>query len=404
MTTPPLSADLLSLDGYATKAMAARAREIPGVINIAFGEPAFGPPETSKAAIIGNDLTWDAFYHTSKSYEQNRGMLELREGVADYYKRRYDLVVDPEREVLITHGGVEAINLAALITTEPGDRIAITDPTYMLYQRAFRTLGREPVCLTRPEGGSEYAGMFAGTKDCLSSVRALLVNSPENPSGYVIDNQDWDAIGSAIQDNNTWLIHDEVYDSMVFDRPHIPARKNDALRERTLMINSFSKKYGVPGLRIGWLCGPAAAIDLAAKLHDYMYLGVNMLAERFALRMITDKSADNWMDETAHMLAQRSKRLQSLLTPEKGFAWPRRPHGSMFAFPNVASFSERLPANYQAHADGIGAAVANYLMEECKLATIPGFVYGPSCAQSVRMITCAAEDTFEKGCEILAQL
>ncbi|WP_262695953.1 pyridoxal phosphate-dependent aminotransferase [Kordiimonas aquimaris] len=404
MATPPLSADLLSLDGYATKAMAARAREIPGVVNLAFGEPAFGPPDTSKATILDQDLTWDAFYHTSKTYEQNRGMLELREGVADYYRRRYNLHVDPEREVLITHGGVEAINLAALITTEPGDRIAITDPTYMLYQRAFRTLGRQPVCLTRPEGGSEYAGMFADAKRCLSNVRSLLVNSPENPSGYVIDDDDWTAVAKAAEDNNTWVIHDEVYDSMVFDRPHIPARKNEALRDRTLMINSFSKKYGVPGLRIGWLCGPADAIDLAAKLHDYMYLGVNMLAERFALRMIMDKDADNWMDETARMLEQRSKRLQDLLTPEKGFDWPRRPHGSMFAFPNVASFGEQLAPKYRLHADGIGAAVAQYLMEECKLATIPGFVYGPSCAQSVRMITCATDETFEKGCEILAQL
>lgn len=404
MTTLPLSADLLALDGYATKAMAARAREIPGVVNLAFGEPAFGPPDTSKAAIVAQDLTWDTFLRTSKTYEQNRGMLDLRIGIADYYKRRYGLIIDPEREVLITHGGVEAINLAALITTNPGDKIAITDPTYMLYQRAFKTLGRQPACVTRMAGGHEYEALFSSGDRSFAGVRALLVNSPENPSGYVLSQNDWAAISQQSERHGTWIIHDEVYDSMVFDREHIPARKVSGLADRTLMINSFSKKYGVPGLRIGWLCGPAEAIDLAAKLHDYMYLGVNMLAEQFALRMITDIAADQWMDDTAMMLSERSLKLQAVLTKEKGFAWPRKPHGSMFAMPDVSGFAARVPDIYKQNNNGTGAATAQYLMEERKLATIPGFVYGPSCAQSLRMITCCDDATFDKGCQILSEL
>lgn len=404
MKMPPLSKDLLSLDGYATKAMAAKARQNPNIVNLAFGEPSFGPPASSRKDIEDKDLNWESFLHSSKVYEQNRGMPELRCAIADYYERRYGLKVDPDREVLITHGGVEAINLAALITTNAGDKIAITDPTYMLYERAFRMLGREPVGITRPAGGSEYEAAFQGDRRILSGVRALLVNSPENPSGYVLDDADFKALSDAANRENVWVIHDEVYDSMVFDRPHKPASLIDGLRDRTLLINSFSKKYGVPGLRIGWLCGPAEAIDLAAKLHDYMYLGVNILAERFALRMISDVSADSWMDETAHMLAGRSKRLQQILTPEKGFMWPRTPHGSMFSLPDVSQFEKRIPKAYRDNANGAGAGVASYLMEERALASIPGFVYGPSCAQSIRLILCSDEAIFDKGCDILSAL
>ncbi len=93
MRTPPLSEDLLKLDGYATKATAANARGIPGAINLAFGEPDFGPPPGTRQLIEGKDLTWDAFMQSSKSYEKSRGMLELRVAIADYYARRYGLQV-----------------------------------------------------------------------------------------------------------------------------------------------------------------------------------------------------------------------------------------------------------------------------------------------------------------------
>lgn len=401
---PTLSEDLLALDGYATKAMAMKARQNPNATNLAFGEPHFGPPPGAQALIETNDLNWASFLNASKSYEQSRGMPALRVAIADYYHRRYGLIVDPEREILITHGGVEAINLAALITTDPGQGILLTDPTYMLYQRALRTLGRNPMALTRTPGGNEYENLADEHEGLLSGARAILVNSPENPSGYVMSDTDFQALSLAAEKHDLWVIHDEVYDSMAFARPHRPARTVSGLKDRALMINSFSKKYGVPGLRIGWLCGPADAIDLAAKLHDFMYLGVNQFAEQCALRMISDTSADPWMDDCAQMLGARAARLQTVLTPEKGFDWARTPMGAMFAFPSVASLAARLPDAYRQGDKGAGDAVARYLLEEKELATIPGYVYGQSGRDCLRMILCSDDQTFEAGLSILERL
>lgn len=400
MRTPPLSEDLLKLDGYATKATAAKARAIPGAINLAFGEPDFGPPPGTRQLIEGKDLTWDAFMQSSKSYEKSRGMQELRVAVADYYARRYGLQVDPEREILITHGGVEAISLAALVTSSPGENILITDPTYMLYQRAIRTLGRNSVCLSRGCGGHEYAALDELEKSA-KTARALIVNSPENPSGYVASKTDFDALAGVAEKNDLWVIHDEVYDSMAFARPHIPARCVAGLEDRSILINSFSKKYGVPGLRIGWLCAPPAVIDLAAKLHDYLYLGVNSLSERFALRMISDVSADPWMDGVAAMLQKRAQILEDVLTPEKGFSWPRLPQGGMFAFPATTGLSSGLPAG---NVDGVGAQAADYLLAEKKIVSIPGHVYGPTSAASIRLILCSSDEVFEQGVQALRDL
>lgn len=404
MQTPPLSEDLLQLDGYATKAMAEQARKIPGAVNLAFGEPDFGPPPGARALIEEQDLTWDAFLASSKSYEKNRGMPELRAAIADYYARRYALVVDPEREILITHGGVEAICLATLVTSSPGEDILITDPTYMLYQRAVRTLGRRPQCLTRACGDHEYVALEQALKPA-NGARALIVNSPENPSGYVASRSDFDALARVADRHNLWIIHDEVYDSMAFARPHIPARKVQGLEDRSILINSFSKKYGVPGLRIGWLCAPPAVIDLAAKLHDYLYLGVNILSERFALRMISDRSADVWMDGVTRSLDNRATALCRTLTESRGFSWPRKPQGGMFAFPSVGGLSDQLLGHgYAKDTNGAGALAASYLMREKKIVSIPGYVYGPSCAGSIRLILCSAEKTFNDGLQILEGL
>jgi len=400
---PPLSEDLLQLDGYATKATAAKAKDIPGAINLAFGEPDFGPAPGVRSVIEEKDLNWDAFIQSSKSYEKSRGMLELRVAIADYYARRYGLDVDPEREILITHGGVEAISLAALVTSSPGEEILITDPTYMLYQRAVRTLGRAPVCLSRQCGDHEYAELDA-LSNAAKSARALIVNSPENPSGYVASQVDFKALAGVAEKNDLWVIHDEVYDSMAFSRPHIPARCISGLESRSILINSFSKKYGVPGLRIGWLCAPPAVIDLAAKLHDYLYLGVNMLSERFALRMISDVSADPWMDGVAAMLQKRATILSDTLTPEKGFTWPRLPQGGMFAFPEVANLGGKVRSADLGTKKGTGALVADYLLSEKKVVSIPGHVYGPTSADCIRLILCSSDDVFEKGVKSLEEL
>ncbi len=399
MKLPDLSPQLLSLDGYATKAMAEKAKGVPGVINLAFGEPAFGPPSSSKQAIEEMDLNWSAFLDASKRYESNRGMPELRAAIANYYARRYDLHVDPETEVLITHGGVEAISLAALVTTDPGEHVLITDPSYMLYSRALQTLGRRPQCVSRHITEHEYAN--APDWKVEGAPKALIVNSPENPSGYVLSDADFAGLAAFAEKKNLWLIHDEVYDSMAFGRPHKPARSVAALKDRSILINSFSKKYGVPGLRIGWMCAPAPVIDLAAKLHDYMYLGVNILSERIALRLISDESADTWMDQTSDILGQRAARLVDTLTQDKGFVWKRKPLGSMFAFPDVTELATRLG---DGNPEGDGRTVADWLLETQKVATIPGFVYGPTSASCLRMILCCDDETFERGIAALASV
>ena len=217
---------------------------------------------------------------------------------------------------------MEAIALAILCTSDPGEQILITDPTYMLYAHSIRTLARKAIPLPRTPG-TEYLGMLAHLEGAggpePSGARALILNSPENPTGYVVDAEEWQALAVFAESRNLWIVHDEVYDSMAFARPHVPARCIDGLADRAILVNSFSKKFGIPGLRIGWLCAKPELISLAAKLHDYLYLGVNVLFEHIAVTILTDPSSKSSNPGSDGYARGESEKGDNLFGRSRGF-------------------------------------------------------------------------------------
>jgi len=192
-------------------------------------------------------------------------------------------------------------------------------------------------------------------------------------------------------------VHDEVYDTMAFARPHRPARCVEGLQDRSILVNSFSKKFGVPGLRIGWLCAKPELISLAAKLHDYLYLGVNVLFEHVALTLIADDLSTPWLNAQTEMLRKGVEKVVDSLTPEEGFAWDRLPLGGMFAFPNIAGLADAIPQSFLDRHRRRGDAVAEFLLEQQKVAVIPGSIYGSQGNDSIRLVLCCGEATLENA-------
>ncbi|WP_300632045.1 phosphonopyruvate decarboxylase [Pseudomonas sp.] len=399
-TTQPnaLNAVLTDMDIYASKAISLKAKADPSIANLSFGEPVFGPPEHLLQAIEEQDLSLSAFMDGSKRYEDPRGSLALRQAIAAWYRDRYDLNFDPEREIMVTHGGVEAITLALLVTTSAHDKVAISDPSYMLYARTLKTLERTPLRIARPAGNHEYAQMLA-QDGALEGVKAMIVNSPENPTGYVASPEDWVVIGERAARSGCWIIHDEVYDAMHFKRSHQPARAIESLADNSIIINSFSKKFGLPGLRIGWMIAPPQVIEQAAKAHDYLYLGVNIQYERIAHRLLSDERKFDWLENMSSTIAQRCDTALNTLTEERGYRWPRKPLGAMFLFPEVSGVYQQMPEKYRQPGQPVGDAVANYLLEERGVAVVPGSVYGPQGNSHIRLVLCMPDDVFNLAME-----
>jgi aminotransferase len=395
------NSNLDTLPSYTSKIISAQAKADPRIANLAIGEPTFGPPEHLRP-IIEELLDYKHFLGAVKSYEISRGMLSLRQAISRWYFRKYGLTVDPEKEILITHGGVEAISLAILTTSEPGDPIVLTDPTYMLYQQSVNTLARIPHLIHRGPH-FEYANIFEHFSLGESrQPKAIIINSPENPTGYVLSAEEWRSVAEFAQRQNLWVIHDEVYDTMNFGRPHTPARSVSGLGDRAILINSCSKKFGVPGLRIGWMCGPKEIIEKAEKIHDYLNLGVNALNEHVALAFLQDKQIDAWLIQQTDLLAQRAQAVVSSLNAERGYSWNFTPMGGMFAFPNVTDFYNRLPTSWHDDSQTPGEVVAQFLLRERQVAVVPGITYGTRGATSFRMVLCSDEITFRKAIDSLS--
>ncbi|KVD75783.1 aspartate aminotransferase [Burkholderia sp. ABCPW 14] len=389
---------LVDMDIYASKAISLRAKADPQIANLSFGEPVFGPPAHLLDDLSREDLSLNAFLDGAKRYEDPRGSLALREAIAGWYRDRYGLLLDAEREIMTTHGGVEAITLALLVTSAAGDPVIVSDPSYQLYARTVATLDRVPRRLRRAPSQHEYADNLADDTLC-KGAKAFIVNSPENPTGYVASHDDWRRIAEVADKHGTWVIHDEVYDVMHFERPHMPASTFAPLARNAILINSFSKKFGLPGLRIGWMVAPAHVIDQAAKAHDYLYLGVNIQYERIAKRIIGDPKRDGWLARTVDDLRARNVAAVKRLSADSGYRWTRRPLGAMFLFPDVSGFYEKLPAAYRRDGVPVGDEVARFLLEQRKVAVVPGSAYGRLGDDHVRLVLCTQQQAFEQALE-----
>ncbi|EKF9639008.1 pyridoxal phosphate-dependent aminotransferase [Vibrio cholerae] len=400
-----LNKTLESMALYTSKAIAQQAARMPDVINLSFGEPEFGPPAFLQELIEREGLSWQAFMHSVKGYEQPKGSPELRQAVADWYQQRYGLRVDPEREVMITHGGVEAISLAIQCTTQENQSVIVSQPSYMLYERAVSALNRQPVALSRPTGEAEYDAALnaVGEESQLHQAGAMIVNSPENPSGYMLNARDWDTVAAYTHQHGIWLIHDEVYDTMAWSERHRPALSHPVLQNNTIMINSFSKKFGLPGLRIGWMVAKEPVINMAAKLHDYFYLGVNKQYEQIATLILREPRMGAWLEETGAMLQRRMEQAIGRLTRELGYQWPRQPRGAMFLFPEVSGLYDSMPMKWRDESLTIGECVAAYLLHEKRVAVVPGHVYGKNSASHIRMVLCTPEEEFNLALDRLTQ-
>jgi aspartate/methionine/tyrosine aminotransferase len=403
MTTTALAIESDSIPVYASKWISERAKADPSIANLAIGEPDFGPPEHLMGR-LDSLLSYHSFRKAVKSYEISKGLLSLREAISEWYMRRYGLRVDPSTELLITHGGVEAIMLAILSSSDPGGHVLITDPTYMLYEQSLRTLGRIPYVLSRT-ADSEYLGLASNSKEVRQVTpqpSALIVNSPENPTGYVISANEWQALSAFAEAYDLYLIHDEVYDSMTFGRPHIPARSIAGLESRSILVNSFSKKFGVPGLRIGWMSAKSEIIERASRFHDYLNLGVNILNEHVAECLIRDPGTEQWLETETQRLSTRATRVMERLSLQDGYNWHRKPLGGMFAFPSIRGLYDRLPSSLKSEQASAGEVVAQYLFSERSVAVVPGNTYGAQGSDCIRLVLCSADHIFEQALDSLA--
>lgn len=388
-----LSSAALNVPAYASKA-ASRSREgVVGRIDLSFGQPWFGPPE------FLDDEMWLAVRSgVTNRYEASGGDPELREAIAARYTDS-GYSNNGWQNVMVSQGASSAFALAILTVTDPHDTVLIPDPGYTLYAESCRILGRRPARYVRnvSDGYAVFEPAVRGLE--ATDAKLIVVNSPENPTGYVWDRDEMLALAEYCRQRAVYLLHDEVYDDFVFDgASHLSAHGPEE-SSHVVLINSFSKRYGLPSLRIGWLRASESIVRAAGRLQDYLSMSVSSINETLAHLLLRDANAKGWVARRAMELQlARDDVCSSLLGRGDHFGETYVPKGGMFLFLNVKPLADRLAyGKYQTDGSSSGETVAQYLEDRALVATLPGRVYGTAGEDYIRLVLAVPPQQLERA-------
>ncbi|MCD6242419.1 pyridoxal phosphate-dependent aminotransferase [Candidatus Bathyarchaeota archaeon] len=334
----------------------AAARLYPDAINLGIGEPDFtSPKNVIKAAE-------KAMEEGKTHYTPTNGIPELLEAIAEKTRGDYNLNYNPETEILVTAGAVEAVFLALMATINPGDEVLIPDPGFVVYQPIVELAEGVPVSIPlREENG------FRFNADTVRSLiteksRVLLLNSPHNPTGSVLSYEDLSSIAKLAVEHDLIVISDEVYEKITYDGVrHYCAASFPGMRERTVVVNSFSKTYAMTGFRIGFAVGPEDIISAMILIHQYAVTCVNGPTQYAALEALT--GPQDFVVEMVREFDRRRRLVCKRINEIEGLSCIT-PKGAFYVFPNIKAF-------------GMSSKdFAQFLLKEARVVTVPGSGFG----------------------------
>ncbi len=347
------------------------ANTMEDVISLGVGEPDFLTPWRVRREAIRT------LESGRTRYTANRGLQDLREEIAAYMLRKYELSYDPASEILVTVGGSEAIDVAIRAIVNPGDEVIVPQPSFVCYEPIARMAGATPVILeTRAEND------FKITPEELRALisdktKALVLPYPCNPTGAILQRRDLEALAEVLRGTDILVISDEIYAELTYgSERHVSPAAIPGMRERTLVINGFSKTYSMTGWRLGYACGPRPILQQITKLHQYAIMCAPTTSQFAAVEAL--RHCD---EEVAAMVEEYDVRRRIIV---KGFndigLTCREPRGAFYAFPCIRS-------------SGMTSDVfCEKLLEAKHVAIVPGTAFGRGGEGFVRASYCYSTD------------
>jgi len=353
------------------------AQEMPDAINLSVGEPDFAPPRDAL------EIGWQAAKEGKTHYAPTNGIRPLREALVERVERDYGLKYDSDSEVLVTVGGTEAVFLALMSFVNPGDEVLIPNPGFVLYEPSVFLAGGTPVSVPLLEKNDFKPSLNDVTSLITNKSRVIILNFPNNPTGTVLSYDEAAALAKIAVERDLIVISDEVYEKITYDSAkHYCLATFPGMRERTLIVNSFSKTYAMTGLRTGYVYGPKNLIAPLWLVHQYVVACVNTIMQYVALAALQEAqdSVNNMVrefDRRRHLVYRRLNEIE-------GFEC-KLPKGAFYAFPNVKSFN-RSSENF-----------AEFLLKEARVITVPGSAFGSLGEGYIRLSYAAAYEQLEEA-------
>ena len=263
------------------------ANEMDDVISLSIGEPDFHTPWHIRDEGIKNlekGKTW---------YSPNRGFMELRQEIANYYERRFGIPYDYKNQTLVTVGGSEAIDLAFRTLVQQGDEVIIPEPSFVCYEPLAVMAGGTPVII-RTKNEDNFRLKAKDLEAAITPKSKLLVLPfPNNPTGAIMERADLEEIAEVVLRHDLLVLSDEIYSELTYGgKSHVSIASLDNMYERTIVINGFSKSYAMTGWRLGYALGPAPLIEQMTKLHQYGIMSAPTTAQYAAIEALKNGDRD----------------------------------------------------------------------------------------------------------------
>lgn len=353
------------------------AKTMDDVVDFTLGDPDVQPHQAIK------DAACKAIMAGKTRYSQNAGLLELRKTIHDYYIRKEGFSYDPASEITVTVGAMEGLYLAFLSILDEGDEVIIPAPYYVNYVQMVQLCHGVPVIIDNPDAEALSFNVDDVEKAITAKTKAIVINTPSNPSGKLISWNKIEALAAIAKKYNLVVIADEVYKCLIYDgRPFRSIVSIDGMRERTILVNSLSKEFCMTGYRLGYVLGPQEIIAAMTKLQENVaacaplpsqYAGIEALSGR-------EEYSKNMVDiftERRNVLYEGLKNLPKI----KCFL----PEATFYMMVDVSQ-------------TGMNSLdFAHALLKTSRVAVVPGIAYGKSCDKYVRIAFTLDKSRIEEG-------
>ena len=338
----------------------------PQAISLTVGEPDFVTPWHIRMAGI------DSLEKGKTYYTANAGLAELRREIALYLDRRFQVKYDPMKEIIVTVGGSEAIDITFRALLAPGDEVIIPMPAFVCYEPLARMAGGVPVIIETKEENSFKLTAEELRAALTPKTKLLVLPYPNNPTGAIMTREDLVALEEVLRGTNVLILSDEIYAELTYGREHCSCAAVPGLAERTILASGFSKAYAMTGWRMGYLCAPAPLAAQMLKLHQFGIMSSPTTAQFAAIEAM--RSGD---EDVAYMTAEYNRRRRYLTSGLRALGMPCfEPEGAFYAFPNISGFgltSEQF---------------CERLLKEFDVAIVPGGAFG-ACGEGFARISYA---------------
>ena len=293
-------------------------------------------------------------------YTSNAGLKDLRKEIAAYIKRTQALNYDPDNEIIVTVGGSEAIDIGLRAVINPGDEVIIPQPSYVSYEPCALLSGAKPVIINLKAENEFRLTPQELIEAITEKTKVLILPYPNNPTGAIMEREDLEKIAKIVVEKDILVMSDEIYSALTYKGRHVSIASLEGMKERTILINGFSKAYAMTGWRLGYACGPKDIIKQMTKIHQFAIMCAPTTSQYAAVTAL--KKGDEAVEQMRLSYNQRRRFLMNAFK-EMGLDC-FEPYGAFYVFPCIKEFSMT------------SEEFATKLLMEEKVAVVPGTAFG----------------------------